>query len=119
MNFLQLLGWVFAVNFLICAFAGIAMTYYIGRRHIKEVDRVALGCEIKGDSIFYQMLRIPNYTLAFIWPLYAKRGGLQEICNRFDKKFKRPFVIHLWLAVVSVGSLVIGILLDKYYIHLS
>ena len=98
-----------------CGFASIVLTFYIGKRHIKEVDRIALGYEIDKDSIFNLMLRIPNYTLAFVWPLYAKRGGLLELRKIFDKKFKRPFMVNMWLLIVGGSAFGIDFYLYKFY----
>jgi len=106
---------VIVVIFLLSGFASIGVLLYIGKRHIKEVDRVALGNEIQDDSFAYLMLRVPNYTLAFIWRYYARRSGLLEIHDRFDKKFKRPFMINLWLLIIGMSTFIILIIFQKYY----
>ena len=74
-----------------------------------------LGFEVDDDSIFYIMLRIPNYMLIFMWPLYAERGGSAEIRKQFDKRFQRPFRIYFWLIIVSVCAFTAAVILQKYY----
>ena len=101
---------------LLCAFASFVMTLYLGRQHVRAVDKIAMGFEPQEDSLFMLMLRVPNYGLAFIWPFYAKRAGLLEIRDSFDKKFKRLFIINFWLPILSIVALVIAINIKKYFI---
>jgi len=114
MQTIELLYVVITFIALLCAFLSIGMLFYIGKHHVKEIDRIIFGCETEDDSFFFLMLRVPNYTLGFIWKFYAKRAGLLEMYNHFDKKFKRPFMLNLWLSVIGMGAFLILIYMQKY-----
>lgn len=90
------------------------MLIYIGKHRIKAIDKTVLGREVSGDNFAYLMLRVPNYTLAFIWPFYAKRAGLLKLRIDFDNKFKRPFMINLWLLIVGISAFLVAIVMNKF-----
>jgi len=108
-----------AAAFLFSGFAFIFMAFFLGRKKIKEIDRLVYGSEISGDSIFHQGLRLMNYGGAFAWRFGAKRSKLLYIRERFNKRFQRPFIIYFWLVIISVSSLTIAILLKKFVLHVT
>lgn len=114
MNVIQILDWLLPIVFMLCAFAGLRMVFYLGRCRVKNIDRVVYGFEIPHDSIFFKIQRIPTYGGAFAWRWGAKRGGLEKIRDEFDKKFKMPFIVTFWLFVVGVISMVLGIVISNF-----
>ncbi len=104
---------------LICGFIFIFMTFYLGRRRIKEIDRVVFGYEISSDSIFYQGLRLMDYGGTFAWRFYARRIGKEWMRERFDKKFQRPFIIRFWLMIIGVLSFSVAGILHEYLLRLT
>lgn len=106
---------VIAISAILCAFASMGTLLYLGKHHVKELDKLIYGHELPNDSFFFLMLRVPNYALAFIWPFYAKRAGLLAIHDKFDRSFKRPFVLHMLLLISGIVLLIILGNLQKYY----
>ncbi len=102
---------------LLCGFTVIFMTFFLGRKKIKEIDRLVYGYEISSDSIFYKGLRLMNYGGAFAWRFGAKRSKLLYIRERFDKNFQRPFIIYFWLVITCSLASAIAILLDEYVLR--
>jgi hypothetical protein len=107
------------VVFLFSTFLSIGITIYLGKRKIKEIDRIVFGYEIIDDNIFYQMLRLPRYGGAFAWRWSAKRANLLQIRDQFDKKFQRPFIINFWLIMFGAFCMIILFVLDKWFLHIT
>ena len=116
---LEIIFWALSIIALLCFFVSIVMTAYLGRYKIKYIDQKVLGYELSGDSIFYQMLRLPRYGGAFAWRWSAKRANLLQIRDQFDKKFQRPFVINFWLIMFGTFSIVVLFVLDKWFLHIT
>lgn len=115
---MQYIFWIeliIAISIFLCAIASIGTLFYIGRHHIKYIDKLIYGHEFPNDSFMFLMLRIPNYTLGFIWPFYAKRAGLLAIQGKFDTKFKRPFYAHMSFLLAGIILIIILGNLEKYY----
>ncbi len=108
--------WIFIA---ICGFMAIGMTFYLGRSKGKEIDRLVYGHEISSDSIFYKILRLPNYGGAFASRWLAKRTHLLHIRDQFDKKFQRPFIITHYLFMVGGISMVLLFILDKLFLNIT
>ena len=119
MTLLQILDLILTVIFVLCGFVGIGMTFYLGRSKGKEIDRLVYGHEISSDSIFYKILRLPNYGWAFASRWFAKRAHLLPIRDQFDKKFQRPFIITHYLFMIGGGALVLLIILDKLFLNIT
>ena len=95
------------------------MTFYLGRTKMKEIDRLVYGYEIPSDSIFFQLLRLPQYGGAFTWHWAAKRSSLLHIRDNFDKKFQRPFIITFYLFITGFIAMILGVILDKFFLHMA
>ena len=119
MQSFELFFWIWAVLTLLCGFAAIGMTFYLGRSKVKEIDRLVYGYEMPSDSIFNLILRLPTYGAAFASPWVAKRASLLHIRNHFDKKFERPFIITHYLFMVGGISMVLLIIVDKLFLHIT
>ena len=119
MQSLELYFWIFAVLTLICGFIAIGMTFYLGRSKGKEIDRLVYGHEISSDSMFYKILRLPNYGGAFASRWLAKRTHLLHIRDQFDKKFQRPFIITHYLFMIGGISMVLLFILDKLFLKIT
>lgn len=104
---------------LLCSFAYIFMTFYLARSKMKEIDRLVYGYEIPNDSIFYQGFRMMDYGGAFAWRFYARRIGKEWIRQRFDKKFKRPFIANFWLIVISGFFLCVAVILNEFFLQIT
>ena len=104
---------------LICSFIAIGMTFYLGRSKVKEIDRLVYGYEMPSDSIFNLILRLPTYGAAFASPWIAKRASLLHIRNHFDKKFERPFIITHYLFMTGGISMVLLIIVDKFFLNIT
>ena len=104
---------------LFCGLANIGMSLYLGKRKIKEIDRVVFGYEISNDNLFYLMIRLPRYGGAFAWRWSAKRADLLEIRDHFDKKFQRPFIVDFWLMIASALSLFVAVILNEFFLHME
>ena len=102
---------------LLFGFANITMSLYLGKRKIKEIDKVVFGREIFGDNLFYLMMRLPRYGGAFAWRWSAKRAGLLAIRDHFDKRFQRPFILYFWLLIASALSLLVAVILNEFFLH--
>jgi len=111
--------WTISVLTLICGFTAIGMSFYLGRSKVKEIDRLVHGHEITSDSIFYLILRLPAYGGAFAWRWGAKRSKLLHIRDHFDKKFQRPFIITFYLFTIGSISMILLIIWDKFFLHIS
>ena len=103
----------------LCGFAAIAMTFYLGRSKIKEIDRLVYGQEIPSDGISFQIMRLPKYGGAFASHWIAKRCHLLHIRNHFDKKFERPFIITHHLFMIGFIVMILLFVLDKLYLHVA
>ena len=108
-----------AAIFLISIFTALGMSFYLGRNKIKEIDRLVHGHEITSDSIFYLILRLPAYGGAFAWRWGAKRSKLLHIRDHFDKKFQRPFIITFYLFTIGSISMILLIIWDKFFLHIT
>ena len=106
-----------AIFILLCSFAGIGMTFYLGRSKMKEIDRVVYGYEIPSDSIFFQLFRMMDYGGSFAWRFYARRIGKEWIREHFDKRYQRPFVITYYLFTASGLFIVLLYILDKLHLR--
>jgi len=104
---------------LICGFVAIGMTFYLGISKGKEIDRLVYGYEIPSDSIFYKILRLPNYGGAFSSRWFAKRAHLLQIRDHFDKKFQRPFIITHYLFMIGGIAILALYTLDKLFLHIT
>lgn len=100
--------------FLLSALASMIMLFYISRNHVKRLDLIALGHEVTGDNFAYLMLRVPNYTIALVWPYYAKRAGLSKFQTVLDREFKRPFMINMWLLIIGVCAFFIVLAMKNF-----
>ena len=116
MEYIEIAAHILFIIFLITAFTTIGMTYYLGRRHVKEIDRLVYGYEFPNDSIFALFIRVPNYAGAFTFKWSAKRSGLSEVIKNFDDKFRKPFVFTFWSMILSLISLLLAIFLDKTFL---
>ncbi len=105
--FLIVLGVFFASGVL-----GFVMLLYLGRNHVKAVDRAVLGYELSTDIVSLS-LRIPGYAGGFAWRSYARWSGLSGKFEHFDKSFKRPFIIMFWLIIVGACALAAGVFAGK------
>lgn len=112
-----MLDWILVTIFLVCAFLGIGLTFYLGRHHVREIDRIVYGFDIPSDSIFFKIQRVPTYGGAFAWRWGAKRSGLEKIRDKFDKKFQIPFIITFWLFVIGAFSMIAGVIVSKFVLH--
>ena len=116
---MEIFSWILFVLFMLSGFITIAMAFYLGRHKVKEIDRLVYGYEIAGDSIFFQIMRIPHYGDAFAWHFYARRCHLLPIRDHFDKKFQRPFMVTSFFAWIGIISMIIGVILDKFFLHIT
>jgi len=91
----------------------------LGRSKVKEIDRFVYGYEITSDSIFYLILRLPAYGGAFAWRWGAKRSKLLHIRDQFDKRFQRPFIITFYLYTIGSVSMILLIIWDKFFLHIT
>jgi len=94
--------------------SAIILLFYIGKTRIKEIDKIVYGYEFPNDSIFALMIRFPSYAGGFIWKWSAKRSGLEGKIEHFNFKFKWPFIAAFLLFIISILSLILGVLVDKY-----
>lgn len=115
MNNLQIISFSFAILFVISVSLSIGLMFYIGKTRIKEIDKAVLGYVVPHDSIFYLMIRIPNYASGFLWKWSAKRNGLEGKIEGFDKKFRWPFIASFILVIFGMSCAVFGVLFDKYF----
>ena len=97
--------------FTVCLLIGV---FYLGRRHVKAVDKLVYGSTIPNDSIFFQLLRIPNYGGAFSWKFSARRNRLEAMVKQFDSAFKRPFIITFWCMVAGFISFIAMVILQHF-----
>ena len=104
---------------LLCGLIVIGMTFYLGHSKVKEIDRLAYGYEIEGDSIFFKIMRIPHYGGAFAWYFYARRCHLLEIRKHFDKAFQRPFIVTFCLGWFGAIGMVVLYILDEFILHVT
>lgn len=116
---MEILDLVLSALFLLCGFTFIGMALYLGRKKIKEIDRVVLGYEIPndGDSIFYKGMRLMNYGGAFTWRFGAKRSKLLYLRDRFDKRFQRPFKVFFLLGAGAFVFMIVLIVMDKWLLE--
>ncbi len=91
-----------------------ALAFYAGRTRIKEIDKIAHGFEIPHDSIFFLVMRVPNYGGALLWKWYAKRIGLAGKIEHFDRRFRWPFIAAFLLMLFGGLMLIIMVLFDNY-----
>jgi len=110
-----IISFVLAGLFVGSGIISIVLMLYIARTRIREMDKLVHGFEIPNDSIFFIVLRVPNYSLAFMWKLYAKRGGFEGKIEHLDKHFRWPFIAAFLLALLSLVFLMLGILFDNYF----
>lgn len=87
-------------------FSWLFFGFYVIKRHIKKMDVVFIGAELRVDNLFHQYLRLADYTFTCTFDLYARRVHPNTDLARIDKKLKHPFVICGWLFVVAVASLI-------------
>ena len=118
MQVLAALSNILWIIFILGSFTTIGMVFYLGKRHVKEIDRVVYGHEFPNDSIFALLVRIPNYAGAFTFQWSAKRSRLADKIEQFDNSFRKPFIITYWLMIVSAGALLLGILIEKLFLGL-
>jgi hypothetical protein len=104
-----LTGLAFGSGFLM-----IALAYYAGRTRIKEIDKIAHGFEIPHDSIFFLVMRVPNYGGALLWKWYAKRIGLAGKIEHFDRGFRWPFITAFLMVPSMFFFITLTMLFDKY-----
>ncbi len=114
MRLFETLDLVLGVVMMLCGFAGIGITFYLGRTKMKEIDPLVLGYKISHDSIFYQLLRMSRYGGAFSSPWLAKRIQLTHIRDHFDKDFQRPFIIAHRLLMIAGVYIFLIIILDQF-----
>lgn len=116
---MQTFSWVLTLLIFISMLVGIGMTFYLGRRKVKEIDRLVYGFEIPSDSIFFQVMRIPHYGGAFAWRWGAKRVHLFHIRDQFDKQFQRPFIITFHLYWTGTMGMILLYILDKLFLDIT
>jgi len=92
----------------------IPLAFYAGRTRIKEIDKIAHGFEIPHDSIFFIVMRVPNYGGALLWKWYARRIGLEGKIEHFDKHFRWPFIAAFLLMLFGGLMLIVMVLFDSY-----
>lgn len=121
MNLNQIIYIVLVLTIVVCGFIFIGLVFYIGRKKIKEIDRIVLGKEVPkdSDSIFYKGMRLMNYGGAFAWRLGAKRSKLLHLRDHFDKNFQLPFKLFFLLGIVGACLIVLLFLLDKFLLHVT
>ncbi len=119
LSFNQWIYFSILILILICAFTGIGMTFYLGRKKVKEIDQLVYGRKRRSDSIFHLILRLPSYGAAFASPWIAKRSHLTHIRDHFDKTFQRPFIITYYLFMVGVISMALLFILDILYLKVG
>jgi hypothetical protein len=112
---------VFIVVILLSGFTFIGMGLFLGRRKIKEIDKIVHGAEIPddSDSIFFKGFRLMNYGGAFAWRFGAKRSKLLYLRNHFDERFQRPFKIFFWLVVICCSLIIVIFVLDKLFLKIT
>ncbi|MBL1261928.1 MAG: hypothetical protein COB33_015575 [Thiotrichaceae bacterium] len=101
--------------FISSEFISLALMFYIGRTRVKEIDKVVYGYEFPHDSIFALMIRVPNYASGFLWKWSARRSGLEDKIEHFDKRFRWPFIAAFLLAIFGMVCLIIALLFEKYF----
>ena len=116
---IEIFSWMLFVLFLLSIYVFIGMAFYLGRRQMKEIDRLVYGFEIPSDNIFFQGQRLTSYGGAFAWRWFAKRSHLLHIRDHFDKKFQRPFIITFYLLWIGTISMIVGATLDKFFLHVT
>ncbi len=114
MRLLEFLYHLSGAIMLLCSFVNIGMTFYLGRTKMKEVDQLVLGHTIAHDSIFYQLLRFPQYGGAFSSFWLARRTKLLYLRDHFDPNFQRPFIITFYILATGGISMVLLIILDQF-----
>ncbi len=92
----------------------IALTFYIGRTRIKEMDELIYGFEFPNDSIFFIVFRVPEYSLIFLSKLYAKKNGLEKKVAHLDKHFRWPFIAAFLLSSFSIFMMILAGVFRKY-----
>ncbi len=115
MGVLELLSVALVGIAVIGGFSLIAMTLYLGRRHVQKVDRAVLGYELPTDIVSLA-LRVPNYAGGFAWRFSARRTKLAGKIEHFDRKFQRPFIITFWLMIISGCAMILGVVIDKLFL---
>jgi len=116
MDFLEILANILLIIFITGGIATIGMTYYLGKHHVKEIDKVVYGHEFPNDSIFALFIRVPNYAGAFAFEWSARRSGLVGKIDKFDAKFRRPFIFTFWLMIVSTTAMIVGFIIEKTFL---
>ena len=96
------------------AFLMAGLAFYAGRTRIKEIDKIAHGFEIPHDSIFFVVMRVPNYGGALLWKWYARRIGLEGKIEHFDKRFRWPFIAAFLLMIFGLSMMIVMVLFDHY-----
>ena len=112
----DLLSLITFFAFIVSGLVSLIIMVVLGRTRMKEVDKYVYGHKFEHDSIFFQIARVPQYLTVFSSRWFAKRTGQLEFYEHFDKKFKRPFLISLLFAILSLVFMMIGLLMDKYYL---
>ncbi len=108
------ISFVLAVLFVISTFLMIPLLFYIARTRIKEMDKVVYGFEFPNDNIFSVFFRVPNYSLIFLWKLYAEKNGFKEKIAHLDKGFRWPFVAVSLLSAFNIFLIIIMTLFINY-----
>lgn len=106
---------ILSLVFALSGFMLIGLLFYIGKTRIKEIDKAVLGYEFPHDSIFALIIRVPNYAGGFMWKWSARRTGLEGKIEHFDSHFRWPFIATMISAIISMGSMIIGVILDKLF----
>ena len=111
-NLVSLIAVLFGIT---CGFVFIGLLFYIGKTRIKEIDKAVLGYEVPHDSIFYLIIRVPNYAGGFMWKWSARRTGLEGKIEHFDARFRWPFKATMILAIAIILCFGTGIALDNIF----
>jgi len=85
MNVTDLLFLILGITGVVTSFIAIGLMFFIGKTHIKEIDKVVYGYEFPHDSIFAQMIRVPNYGGAFYGNGQQSAQGLKVKLSSLTK----------------------------------
>ncbi len=115
MQTVDLIFVIFLILALLSGFIMIGLMFYIGKTRIKAIDKVVYGFEFPNDSIFALMIRVPNYSGAFLWKWSAKRSGLEGKIEHFDAKFRWPFKAVMLLTIFGITCFIVAGIIKEYF----
>ncbi|MCF6324509.1 MAG: hypothetical protein L3J89_09335 [Gammaproteobacteria bacterium] len=83
-------------------------------KRIKQIDKAVYGHEFQDDNIVAIAIRTVNYGMPFLWKWHAKRSGLEDKIDQFDKRFRWPFITTLLMVPSMFIFMTLGLLFDQY-----